>query len=75
MRIKNYFEYCIFRRCKRSTYGTLHLVSPIREPVTVTKEIRYNISRGASAVHINSYPDLVEFCKKGNYSVTDGRKL
>ena len=75
MRIGRYFKDFVFRRCKRSTYGTMHLVSPVREPVTVTKEIRYSIARGASTVHINSYPDLVEFCKKGNYSATDGRKL
>ncbi len=75
MRIAQYFKNCVFRKCKHSTYGTLHLVSPNREPVTVTKEIRYSIARGASTVHINSYIDLVEFCKKGSYRATDGRKL
>ena len=75
MRIGRYFKDFVFRRCKRSTYGTMHLVSPVREPVTVTKEICYSIARGASTVHINSYPDLVEFCKKSNFSATDGRKL
>ncbi|MGI5899236.1 MAG: hypothetical protein ACOX8S_04840 [Christensenellales bacterium] len=75
MRIAKQFKDFVFRRCKRSTYGTLHLVSPNREPVTVTKEIRYSISRGASTVHIISYTDLVEFCNKSSYKATDGKKL
>jgi hypothetical protein len=75
MRIAKHFKDRVFRRCKRSTYGTLHLVSPNREPVTVTKEIRYSIARGASTVHINSYTDLVEFCNKSGYRATDGKKL
>lgn len=75
MVIAKYFKDFVFRRCKHSTYGTLHLVSPIREPVTVTKEIRYSIARGASTVHINSYDDLVAFCKNSGYRATDGRKL
>lgn len=75
MRIARYFKDCIFRGCKHSTYGTLHLVSQIREPVTVTKEIRYSIARGASTVHINSYEDLVAFCNKSGYKATDGKKL
>lgn len=75
MRITRYFKDWIFRRCKHSTYGTLHLVSPIREPVTVTKDIRYSIARGTSTVHINSYDDLVAFCDKSGYRATDGRKL
>lgn len=75
MRITKYFKDCIFRRCKHSTYGTLHLVSANKEPVTVTKEMRYSIARGASTVHINSYADLVEFCKNGGYKATDGKKL
>lgn len=75
MRIARYFNDFVFRTCKHSTYGTLHLVSPNREPVTVTKDIRYSIARGASTVHINSYTDLVEFCNKGGYKATDGTKL
>lgn len=75
MRIVRYFKDCLFRRCKHSTYGTLYLVSPIREPVTVTKEIHYSIARGASTVHINSYDDLVAFCKNSGYRPTDGKKL
>ena len=75
MRILKHFNDCVFRRCKHSTYGMLHLVSSIREPVTVTKEIRYSIARGASTVHINSYDDLVAFCKNSGYKSTDGRKL
>ena len=75
MRITKYFRDFVFRRCKRSTYGTLHLVSPNREPVRVTKKIRYSIARGASTVHINNYTDLVEFCNKSGYKATDGKKL
>lgn len=75
MRIGKHFKDFIFRRCKHSTYGTLHLVSANREPVTVTKDIRYSITRGASTVHINSYADLVEFCKKSGYTATDGKNL
>ncbi|GEM_PF-775918 len=75
MRIAKYFKDFIFRKCKHSTYGTLHLVGSTGEPVTVTKEIRYNISRSASTVHINSYPDLAEFCKKSGYRTADGKNL
>ena len=75
MRIGRYFKDFVFRRCKRSTYGTMHLVSPVREPVTVTKGIRYSIARGASTVHINSYEDLMDFCNKSGYKATDGKKL
>lgn len=75
MRITRYFKDFVFRRCKHSTYGTLHLVSANREPVTVAKEIHYSIARGASTVHINSYDDLVAFCKNSGYSATDGKRL
>lgn len=75
MRITRYLKDWIFRGCKRSTYGTLYLASANREPVTVTKEIRYSIARGTSTVHINSYDDLVAFCKNSGYRPTDGKKL
>ncbi len=75
MRITKHFKDFVFRKCKHSTYGTMHLVRANSGPVTVTKEIRYSIARGASTVHINSYPDLAEFCKKGGYKATDGKKL
>lgn len=75
MRIAKHFKDFVFRRCKHSTYGTLHLVSTNREPVTVTKEIRYSIVRGDSTVHLNSYDDLIDFCKKSGHRATDGKKL
>lgn len=75
MQITRYFKDFVFRRCKHSTFGTLHLASANREPVMVTKEIRYSIARGTSLVHINSYDDLVAFCDKSGYRATDGRNL
>lgn len=75
MKILMKFKNFIFRKCKRSTHGTLCLLSSNMEPVTVKKKIRYSIRKGDSTIHVNTYADLVEFCKTSNYRTTDGKKL
>jgi len=58
-----------------SAKGKLHLLNRTGDPVTVTKEIRYTVTDGASNVHINGYEDLAQYCRRAGYTYRSGKTV
>ena len=58
-----------------STKGKMHLLNRSGTPVTVTKEIRFTVTDGASNVHINGYEDLSQYCRRAGYTYHSGKAV
>jgi len=65
----------LYGKRRTNAKGKLYLVNRSGEPVTVTKEIRYTVTDGASHVHINGYEDLTQYCRKAGYAYRSGKAV
>lgn len=65
----------LFGRNRRCSYGRMLLLTKYGKPLTVSKEIRYNVRCNGSEVHINSYDYLISYCKASEYTTSDSNPL
>lgn len=65
----------IFSRSRHCVYGKMHLLTKDSIPVTISKEICYTVSCNGTKIHINSYDDLLDYCKTSQYTTLDGKYL
>ena len=65
----------LFGRNRHCSYGRMLLLTKDGKPVTVSKKIRYTVRCNGSEVLINSYDDLISYCKASEYTTSDSNPL
>ena len=65
----------LYGKNHNSAKGKTHHLNRSKDPVTVTKEIRYTVTDGQSNVHINGYEDLSEYCRTAGYTYRSGKAV
>ena len=65
----------LYGRSHNNAKGKILLRNRSGESVTVTKEIRYTVTDGHSNIHINSYDDLLQYCRSTGYTYRSGKTV
>ena len=65
----------LFGRSRHLVFGRLHLRRRTGDPITVEKSLRYTIRSDGAKITLNSYQDLVRYCREVGITRTDGSPL
>ena len=65
----------LFGRSQHCDFGKLRLRRKTGEPIAVEKSLRYTIKSDGAKVTLNSYEELVRFCREVGITKLNGNPL
>lgn len=65
----------LFGRSRRCDFGKLRLRKKNGDPIEVEKSLRYTVKSDGAKVTLNSYSELVQFCREVGITKLNGNPL